>query len=118
MTKVAVLLFADSEDHADMGRAANALEIVKEFKEAGEEAKLIFDGAGTTWVPKLADENHDLHPLYKAVEDNIEGACSFCAKAFHVLDGVKESNVKLLDDYDGHPSVKNLVDDGYRIITI
>jgi hypothetical protein len=36
MTKVAVLVFADSETHADMGRMSNALAIVKEFRDAGD----------------------------------------------------------------------------------
>ncbi|MEX0812028.1 MAG: hypothetical protein WD048_07405 [Chitinophagales bacterium] len=48
MTKVAVIVFADSESHADMGRVTNAMEIVNEFTEAGDEATLIFDGAGVT----------------------------------------------------------------------
>jgi Pyridine nucleotide-disulphide oxidoreductase, dimerisation domain len=31
----------------------NALTTAKEFKEAGDEAIVIFDGAGTKWVPEL-----------------------------------------------------------------
>lgn len=73
MNKIAVMVFADSETHADMGRMANALEIVKEFQNAGDEVKLILDGAGTTWADKLAEESHPLHPLYKDVKANIAG---------------------------------------------
>lgn len=118
MNKVAVLVFADSETHADMGRMANALEIVKEFQNAGDEVKLILDGAGTTWAGKLADESHPLHPLYKSVKGNIAGACGFCAKAFGAKEGVEKAGIPLLSEFDGHPSTRDLVVKGFQIITL
>ncbi|MGK7392507.1 MAG: hypothetical protein ACNS60_19285 [Candidatus Cyclobacteriaceae bacterium M2_1C_046] len=84
MNKVAILILADSESHGDMGRVTNALEIAKEFKEHDDNVKIIFDGAGTTWVGKLADKDNKMNPLYEAVKEDIEGACSFCANAFGV----------------------------------
>lgn len=118
MAKMAVLIFADSETHADMGRMSNPLEIVKEFQDAGDEAKLIFDGAGTTWVGKLADKAHPLHRLYESVKGNISGACSVCAKAFGVKEEVQKTGIPLLSDFEGHPSVRNLIVAGYQIITL
>ncbi len=118
MTKVAVIVFADSESHADMGRIANAIEMVNEFNDEGDEGKLIFDGAGVTWPGKLADENHPLHGGFQAVKENVLGACSFCSKAFESVDGVKKAGIPFLEDYKGHPSVRNLVKDGYTIITV
>ncbi len=47
MAKVGIIVLADRETHADMGRVANALETVKEFQEAGDAVTLLFDGAGT-----------------------------------------------------------------------
>lgn len=32
-------------------------------------------------------------------------------------DAVHEAGVELLDEYEGHPSIKRLVDDGYQVIT-
>jgi hypothetical protein len=49
MAKAAAVVLADIETHEDLGREVNALETVKEFKDAGDEAALIFDGAGTRW---------------------------------------------------------------------
>jgi hypothetical protein len=118
MTKVAVLVFADSETHADMGRMSNALAIVKEFRDAGDKAKLIFDGAGATWPGKLANESHPLHPLYRNLKENISGACSFCAKAFAVKEDVERAGIPLLSDFDGHPSTRQLLVTGYQIITL
>ena len=118
MGKVAVLIFADSETHADMGRMSNALEIVKEFQDAGDETKLIFDGAGTTWVGKLANKDHSLHRLYESVRGNISGACSYCAKAFGVKEEVQKAGIPLLSDFEGHPSARKLIVAGYQIITL
>jgi len=41
--KAAVLVLADTETHEDRGRTRNALETAKEFKDAGDDVKLIFD---------------------------------------------------------------------------
>jgi len=38
-------------------------------------------------------------------------------RAFGVKDQVQSCDVKLLSEYDGHPSFKKLVDAGYQIIT-
>jgi hypothetical protein len=118
MNKVAVIVFADSESHADMGRISNAMEMVNEFSEAGDESKLIFDGAGVTWLGKLANEDHPLHTSFNEVKPYILGACAFCSKAFKAEEGVKKSGVPFLEDYKGHPSVRSLVNDGFQIITV
>lgn len=100
-----------------MGRVTNALEIAKEFKEYGDEVQLVFDGAGTTWVGKLADTNSKMNPLYESVKDKVQGACSFCSSAFGVKDNVEQAGVKLLDDFDGHPGIRALVEEGYQVMT-
>lgn len=46
MIKVAIVVLADTETHGDMARVSNALRAVQEFKENGDDVKLIFDGAG------------------------------------------------------------------------
>lgn len=117
MVKVAIVVLADKETHADMGRIANALECVKEFKEKGDEVKLIFDGAGTRWLPELFKQDNLLHGLYESVKDKTAGACSFCAMAFGVKDAIQECKIKLLEEFEGHPSISGLVHQGYQIIT-
>lgn len=117
MAKVAIIVLADTESHGDLGRVANALEAVKEFKEAHDTVQLIFDGAGVKWIGELSNPDHKLHGLFGAVKDRITGACSFCAGAFGVKDGVQSCGVYLLGEYDGHPSFRTLVSQGYQIIT-
>lgn len=117
MEKVAVVVLAGTESHESLGRLVNALELAKELQEHDDEVKIIFDGAGTEWIPELEEEEHDVHPLYNAVKGNIHGACRFCSKAFGVFKEVKESAIDLLDDYDDHPSLRNFITDNYKVVT-
>lgn len=116
MNKVAIVVLAGTESHESLGRVVNALELAKELQENDDEVKIVFDGAGTEWIPELENESHDVHPLYATVKGNIHGACKFCAKAFGVFKEVKESEVELLDEYDQHPSLRNFIIDGYQVI--
>ena len=117
MAKVAIVVLAGTETHEGLGRVVNALEAVKEFKDGGHDVKLIFDGAGTEWVPELAKPDHRVHPLYRAVGDKVAGVCAFCAGAFGVKEAVVAQGAPLADEYDGHPSLLKLVTDGYQVIT-
>ncbi|MCF8303874.1 MAG: hypothetical protein K9I94_11410 [Bacteroidales bacterium] len=117
MNKIAVLVLADSQTHGDMGRIVNALEVAKEFKDGGDEVQIIFDGAGTTWIGKIADPDNQMNPLYEGLKDNIKGACGFCSNAFGVKQQVIKAGIPLLEDYDGHPSIKEVVDAGYQVIS-
>ncbi len=117
MVKAAVLILAGTEGHANAGRLVNGLETAKEFAETeGDDIELIFDGAGTTWVPELEDETNDYHELYQSVREDIS-VCDFCSGAFGVEDAVADAGLVTLDDHDGHPSIRSLLDDGYEIIT-
>ena len=117
MEKVAIVVLAGTETHESLGRVVNALELAKELQDHEDEVKIVFDGAGTEWIPELEDEEHDAHPLYNAVKDSIHGACRFCSKAFGVIKEIKSSDVDLLDEYDQHPSLRNFIVDGYEVIT-
>lgn len=112
MNKVAIVVLADSEGHGNLGRITNALEAAKEFKEAEDELELIFDGAGTKWIEELEDESHDLHSVFQKVKEDSK-VCSFCSSAFDTDIG----DVEEADDYEGHPSFRELVSEGYEIIT-
>lgn len=106
MAKAAIVILAGNESHADYGRMANALEAAKEFAETDDDQlELIFDGAGTQWIPELEEEESDYHDLY-------------CSEAFGVDEAVADAGLDVVGEYDGHPSIRSLVDDGYEIITL
>lgn len=117
MEKVAIVVLAGTESHESLGRVVNALELAKELQDHNDEVKIVFDGAGTEWIPELENEEHDAHPLYSEVKSSIYGACKFCAKAFGVFKEIKGSDVNLLDEYDQHPSLRNFIVDGYEVVT-
>jgi len=117
MAKAATIVFADTDRAEGLGRVVNALTTAKEFKETGDEARVIFDGAGTKWVAELSEEDHKYHRLFEDVRDQVDGACAYCAQAFGVKDQVQQEGVELLGDYEGHPSIHGLIGDGYHVVT-
>ena len=116
MHKALVVVLADTETTGDLGRVVNALETAKEFKEAGDEVRLVFDGAGTRWIGELGSAQHRYHGLFESVRDRAV-ACSYCAKGFGVQAAVEAQRVALLDEFDGHPSLRRAVMDGFTVIT-
>jgi hypothetical protein len=84
MAKAAIVVLADTETKGDLGRVANALTTAREFKKAGHETTIVFDGAATKWVSELSDPDHKYHKAFDSVKDLVEGACSYCASAFGV----------------------------------
>jgi hypothetical protein len=117
MPKAAIVLLADTESSGDLGRAVNALVTAKEFQDAGDDVSLVFDGAATTWIAELSNTGHEYSGLFEEVRDRIDGACSYCAKAYGVGEEVKACGVEMLGEYEGHPSLRRYVQQGYEVIT-
>lgn len=117
MSKAALIVFADTDTAEGLGRAVNALVTAKEFKDAGDDALVVFDGAGTKWVAELSDPGHQYHQLLEDTQSLVAGACGYCSSAFGVREQVEQSAVPLLEEYEGHPSVRRLISDGYEVVT-
>jgi len=117
MSKVAIVILADTAGPGDFGRAVNGLMTAKEFKEAGDEVQIIFDGAGTKWIGKFNEEGSKYLSLFESVKDKITGVCETAAGRFGVKDDVVRCKIELIDEYDGHPSFKKLIDNGFTILT-
>ncbi len=117
MAKIVAVVLADIESHGDMARMSNALELVKEAKQHGDEVTLVFDGAGTRWVPQLVDPTNRLHRVYETIADKVEGACAFCAAAFQVKPAIERTGVRLLGEFEGHPSLRKHIAEGAHIVT-
>lgn len=117
MAKVAVVVLSEMEEHQDLGRVVNALQVVKEFKRAGDEVELIFDGGGVVSAVEMADPEHRLYQAYEQIEDKIGGLCRYCAQAFEVYEKAEELGLPFLDEFQQHPSLRSRVVDGYQIIT-
>lgn len=116
MAKAAIIVLAGTDSHADLGRVTNALTAAKEFADAGDDVEIIFDGAGTQWIPELEDEDNPNNALYRSLTDHIS-VCDYCAGAFEVDDAVDDAPVETDAEFEGHNSVRDLVVDGYEVIT-
>jgi hypothetical protein len=117
ITRAAVIGLAGPDSHADQGRLANGLETAKKFAETeGDDIELVFDGAGTQWIPELEDEDGDYHELYQTVRDDTS-VRDYRTGAFGVDDVVSDAGLVTLDDHDGHPSIRSLVAGGHEVIT-
>ena len=114
--KAVVLVLADTETHEDRGRIRNALETTNEFKDSGDDVKLIFDGAGTKWIPEISKSDNKYNELYTGLKDRAL-ACKYCAASFGATKGIQDAGVPLLDEYHGHPSLRKLVSLGYQVIS-
>jgi hypothetical protein len=117
VSKAAILLLAATDTPESTGRMANALTTTNEFHDAGDEVKLIFDGAGVTWIPVLADPQHKYHRLFEEVREVPAGACLYCSRAYGVKDGVEAAGIRFLDEFRDHPSLRALVAEGFHVIT-
>lgn len=117
MEKVAVVVLSDMDNHSDRARVFNALETVKELKEAGDQVELIFDGGGVVSAAEIVDPAHDFYRLYTKVADKVTGVCRMCSRAFDVHEQVKQSGLNFLAEYDQHPSIRRLIVEGNDVLT-
>lgn len=115
--KAAIVILADTETKESLGRAVNALTAAKEFKDAGDEVRVIFDGAGVKWPAAFAKPDQKYRELFESVRDKVTGVCEYCAGAVGVADRIREAEVPFAGEHDGHPSFRQLVRDGFQIIT-
>lgn len=117
--KTAIIILSDPKSGSEesLGRAFNALAAAYDFKNAGEEVSILFQGTGTRWPEELQKEDHPVHELFKAVEDKIQGISSACTDVF----GANPSGFDLIKDNkvpntSGLPSFKKLQDEGYNVL--
>ena len=118
--KTAVLVFSDPKSGSEesLGRVFNALATVYEYKTAGEDVSLYFQGTGTRWPEQLQKTDHPAYPLFKAIEDKIVGVSCGCADVF----GANASGFDLIKNNQvpgtsGLTSLVQMQKEGYNILT-
>lgn len=87
-----------------------------EFKEAGDDVVVVFDGSGVETLAAISDPTNPMHPLAEALEGQILGACSYCAKAHKSTDAIVAADWPLLTDNNGEASIRDLVVEGRTIL--
>ena len=120
--KTAIVVLADPGSDEALGRLFNALFVTYELKEKGEDAALIFQGAGVRWAAELSKPDHPAHPLFNQLQDQLVGVCGGCADAFGAADDVATTNLPVIRQKE-IPGVGGIIDlsdylaDGYRLLT-
>lgn len=113
--KIAVVIYEPIG--SDTSRVYRGLKTALEFKEAGDEVVVVFDGSGVESLAAISDPKHKMNPLAVALHDNILGACGFCVTSHGVSDPIETGGWPLLTDYKGEASTRNLVVQGYQILS-
>jgi hypothetical protein len=118
--KTAIIVLSDPKSGSEesLGRVFNALATAYDFKNAGKEVSLLFQGAGSRWPEALQEEDHPAHELFEAVQDKIQGISCACADVF----GADTSGYDLIKDNSvpkttGLPSLSNLQEQGFNVLT-
>ncbi len=118
--KTAISIMSDPKNGSEesLGRVFNALAAAYDFKSAGKEVSIIFQGAGTRWLEVLQQEDHPAHELFTSVKDKIQGISCGCADTF----GANTSGYDLIKDNSvpkttGLPSFSKLQEQGFNVLT-
>lgn len=84
---------------------------------AGNEVKIIFEGASVKLVSLFEEEKN---PLYSKTKDAgmIAGVCYACSKVLDVYEENLKSGLPMLDDMSGHAGMKSYVEEGYHVVSM
>jgi hypothetical protein len=122
--KIAIILQAGPGTHEALARAFHAMVYSKELKERGHEVRLVFNGASTGWLAKRARPEDESDVMMAGLLAELKEAglaysvCDFCSVSFGVHDELKEHGEPLVAEYMDYPSVADLVEQGYQVITL
>jgi hypothetical protein len=124
MSKVAIILQAGPGSHESHARMFHSMVYSKELKERGHDVRLIFDGASTEWLAKWAEPKDEDDRRMGGFFNTLKDAevtyvvCDFCSGAFGVRDALKNGGEPLTAEYMNHPSIANLLEEGYELVTL
>jgi hypothetical protein len=124
MSKIAVILQAGPGSHESHARMFHSMVYSRELRERGHDVRLIFGGASTEWLAKWSEPRDDDDRRMGAFFDTLKKAglayvvCDFCSGMFGVRDALKNHGEPLSAEYMNHPSIADVIEDGYSIITL
>lgn len=113
--RVAVVIYEDAAK--DLARAYRGLMTAAEFLDSGDDVTVVYDGSGVDTLAAASSEGHQLHPLVEKLRPVTRGACAFCVRSHGVGEAVAAGNWPLLEEYKRHASVRNLVVEGYQLLS-
>lgn len=87
--------------------------------ERGREGLIIIEGEAVTLVPRMAEPDHFLFPLFQKAKalGILQGACRACSIKLKVDKQIAKEGIPLIGDMSGHPSMGSFIEKGYQVIT-
>jgi len=124
LSKVAIILQAGPGTHETHARMFHALIYTKELHERQHDVRLVFDGASTEWLARWDEPSNEDDQRMGAIFEGLKASevvymvCDFCAGSFGVRDTLATHGEPLTGEYLNHPSIAELVESGYQLLTL
>lgn len=122
--KVTIAIFSDPKNGSEeaLGRVFNGLAAAYDFKQAGDNVSVVFQGAGTRWIGELTKKDHPAHELFEAVKDQVAGVSCGCADVFGGAEEAQKSGFDLIKNNpipgtSGLSSFRTLISEGSTVLT-
>ena len=122
--KTAIVILSDPKTGSEeaLGRVFNGLAAAYDFKQAGDEVSVLFQGAGTRWIGELNQKQHPAHDLFEAVKDQVAGVSCGCADVFGASEDAEKSGLDLIKENPvpgtrGMASLRKLAAEGSTVLT-
>ena len=117
MLKAAIVLLADAETREGAGRMANALTTVKEFKDAGDDAILDFAARRPAGCRNSRTPATSTTACCRMSATRCRERASTAPAPTASRTPSKPPASPLLDEYHGHPRVRDLMLAGRQVVT-
>jgi len=122
--KVTIAIFSDPKNGSEeaLGRVFNGLAAAYDFKQAGDDVSVVFQGTGTRWIGELTKKEHPAHELFEAVKDQVAGVSCGCADVFGGAEEAQKSGFDLIKNNpipgtSGLTSFRTLISEGSTVLT-
>lgn len=122
--KVTIAIFSDPKTGSEeaLGRVFNGLAAAYDFKQAGDDVSVVFQGTGARWIGELNKKDHPAHELFEAVKDRVAGVSCGCADVFGGAEDAEKSGFDLIKNNpipgtSGLSSFRKVLSEGSTILT-
>ena len=122
--KFSIIILSDPKNGSEeaLGRVFNGLAAAYDFKQAGDDVSVVFQGAGTRWIGELNKKDHPAHDLFEAVKDQVAGVSCGCADVFGGSEEAEKSGFDLIKNNpipgtSGLSSIRKSISEGSTVLT-
>jgi len=122
--KATIVILSDPKNGSEeaLGRVFNGLAAAYDFKQAGDDVSVVFQGTGTRWIAELNQKQHPAHDLFEAVKDQVAGVSCGCADVFGASEDAEKSGLDLIKENPvpgtrGMASLRKFAVEGFTILT-